>query len=215
MADVQLLFPTPIYHDQLDISDDERSRIQSYVEHLDWIVDKDIHNRPNGQYLDVFDVLAHNPLSNLATIIDNHMHAFVHDFLRVSRKLTVKRTNSWANRHYLNDYCHEHHHSNSVFSGVYYLNIPPNSGPGIVFKRMGPTWTSDAWEFNLDEVTAQNELVHLKRVNTNMLLLFPSHLTHMVPASETDEPRYSIAFNYFVYGEIGNGTNLVHVSDRR
>jgi len=43
-----------------------------------------------------------------------------------------------------------------------------------------------------------------------MILLFPSHLTHAVKPNNSNEDRYSIAFNYILRGEYGErDTHLV------
>ena len=213
MAEIHLLFPTPVYSNMLELSPKRRWMIQSYLDDQKWIFNKDVSGRDNGQYLDDRDILSHEFMSDIADHIDKQMFNYVHQFLKVSTvRHTLKRTNSWANRHYRGDYCHEHCHTNSSFSGVYYLSVPPKSGESLVFKRSGYSWTTDAWEYDLKESTHQNDIVTSFNVYDNLILLFPSHLYHFVPASEADEPRYSIAFNYFLYGEFGRGTNYLRVS---
>ena len=41
------------------------------------------------------------------------------------------------------------------------------------------------------------------RVGTNELILFPSSLLHYVPPTTNKNKRISIAFNSFIYGNVG------------
>ena len=51
----------------------------------------------------------------------------------------------------------------------------------------------------------------VKGVEPNLLLLFPSHLVHSTEKNASDENRYSLAFNYFVEGELGGDTGRVNI----
>jgi hypothetical protein len=55
------------------------------------------------------------------------------------------------------------------------------------------TYNSESWWFE---------------VGAGDLILFPSHLTHMVQTKEDDNTRISIAFNTFLKGYIGSDESL-------
>ena len=43
------------------------------------------------------------------------------------------------------------------------------------------------------------------------LIIFPSHLTHGVPANQSDEARISLSFNTWVKGNLGNKKHLTYL----
>ena len=51
----------------------------------------------------------------------------------------------------------------------------------------------------------------IKETYNNLLVLFPSHLVHSTEKNNSDEDRYSLAFNYFVEGDLGNDTGRVNI----
>ncbi len=69
------------------------------------------------------------------------------------------------------------HNAKAHVSGVCYLDVPPDSGR---FKYRDP-------EGN----------VHLHTPQTGTILLFPSSLNHAVETSQNEQPRISLAFNFF------------------
>ena len=112
-------------------------------------------------------------------------------------------TQSWANYTKKGQWHHKHEHPNSFISGVFYVQAQKDIDK-IYFYKNGyqqiklPTdnynlYNSDSWWLG---------------VETGQLILFPSHLTHMVQAVQTDETRISISFNTFLKGYIGNDMEL-------
>ena len=112
-------------------------------------------------------------------------------------------TQSWANYTKKGQWHHKHEHPNSFISGVFYVQAQKDIDK-IYFYKNGyqqiklPTdnynlYNSDSWWLG---------------VETGQLILFPSHLTHMVQAVQTDETRISISFNTFLKGYIGNDLEL-------
>jgi len=73
-----------------------------------------------------------------------------------------------------------HNHKNkSKISGVFYLDVPNNSGN--IFFRMGKTH-----ELEIPSITGK-------------LILFPSPLNHFVTKNNSDLNRISLAFNCFTF----------------
>ena len=112
-------------------------------------------------------------------------------------------TQSWANYTKKGQWHHKHEHPNSFISGVFYVQAQKDIDK-IYFYKNGyqqiklPTdnynlYNSDSWWLG---------------VETGQLILFPSHLTHMVQTVQTDETRISISFNTFLKGYIGNDMEL-------
>jgi len=119
-------------------------------------------------------------------------------------------TQSWANYTSKGQWHHKHEHPNSFISGVFYVQAQKDIDKIYFFKngyqqfRLIPDnynlYNSDSWWLG---------------VETGQLILFPSHLTHMVQTVETDETRISISFNTFLNGYVGDDLELsgLHLGD--
>ena len=89
-----------------------------------------------------------------------------------------------------------HNHTSSWVSGVLYLNTPnnPDNNEGsISFTTSG---------YKLPNKNKPFEKIF--KPNPGDIILFPSHLPHSVSKCNTNLPRYSVAFNYFIKGVFGN-----------
>lgn len=217
MASLHCLFPTPVYESEIILSPKKTKSILDLLDSIGWTEDSDIFGRPNGSYIKIknnenIDILSRPETSELSKQIDHEMEVYVHEALKVDKNYHyIKRTISWANRLSKGNYVHEHYHANSHFSGVFYLHVPDDSSD-IVFKQSGKDWSTLDWEFNVEYFNDLNTKQKIFNTSTGKLLLFPSHLKHFVKPSLSDDLRYSIAFNYFVFGTYGKETNNLIVS---
>ena len=214
MANLHCLFPVPVYDTEIILSPKSIKSILDLLNSFGWTQDYDVLGRSNGEYIRKpnLDILSYPETKELEKIIDSEMQFFVHELLKVDKnKHKLRRVISWANKQDYNNYVHSHFHANSQFSGVYYLSVPKESG-NIVFEQPGSGWTTQEWEFNVTEWDNLNTKQKQFESYDGRLLLFPSHLRHFVHKSNSRESRYSIAFNYFVDGSYGNGTNYLTVS---
>jgi len=99
----------------------------------------------------------------------------------------------WVNINKSSDYNIAHVHPGCVFSGVFYLKAPKDSG-SILFHSP----YSDMIEYS-DQVRKLSTVFHTTLkipVQRGLLLLFPSWMKHSVELSNTDSERISLAFNY-------------------
>jgi len=107
--------------------------------------------------------------------------------------------NMWANINPPGGYNASHIHPNSLFSGVYYIKAPENSGklacndprPGVqlnmpVRKEGRPP--KHLWrECHLDPVEGR-------------IIIFPFYLWHNVTPNESNDIRISVSFNFIQHG---------------
>ena len=112
-------------------------------------------------------------------------------------------TQSWLNYTRPGEAHHRHRHTNSLISGVLYVNAKKDSD-GIVFYRNdanqilvtdeGLNWyNAPSWAFS---------------VGTGDLVLFPSGMMHGVDQTQGQHIRVSLAFNAFLKGDIGSDRSL-------
>jgi uncharacterized protein (TIGR02466 family) len=112
---------------------------------------------------------------------------------------------SWVVRNDPKDWAHAHHHRNSLFSGCLYFDVPKNSGDFVIHKD--PThmnFMSSTVEFDVDQWNIFNAMRWTFKVEEGLLLMFPSHIRHSVDTNMSNLPRYSLAFNVWYKGKLGD-----------
>ena len=111
--------------------------------------------------------------------------------------LTMKPVcgNMWANVNYPKCYNRPHIHPNSLFSGVYWVKAPQNSGNFMIYDpRPGIQMAMP----NRKQEKLPPELwreVHYEPV-AGRCIMFPSWLWHEVKPNKSNEARISVSFNF-------------------
>tara|TARA_R110000772_G_C13232307_1_gene432885 strand:- start:586 stop:1155 length:570 start_codon:yes stop_codon:yes gene_type:complete len=121
------------------------------------------------------------------------------NFLDYKNKLLLKGnfkiSNMWANVNSYKDYNQIHGHGSSVVSGVYYLNVPKNSGK-IFFVHPASQLVDICWKECTEEYNEQNSPIFFVNGLKSHLLLFPGWLHHGVrPNLNKKNNRISISFD--------------------
>ena len=130
---------------------------------------------------------------NEFSFIKNKIESFLQGIYEVNNIAGVSEiTAMWANIN--SEGCSNsiHVHPNSIFSGVYYVTYPENSGhlyfkdprPGC--EMVKPNYTSSA-----DEFYTKQPFIGAP----GMCFIFPSWMPHGVEINNTKENRISISFN--------------------
>tara|TARA_A100001234_G_C12461520_1_gene315407 strand:- start:48 stop:638 length:591 start_codon:yes stop_codon:yes gene_type:complete len=112
-------------------------------------------------------------------------------------------TTSWGTKTLPNGYSQFHNHTNSVYSCVFYFDDV--SGGNIEF-----TTTNNSFQLNApSEVNILNLRNFFITPRKNLLLIFPSYLLHRVAENNSEQTRYSLAFNIFPTGSIFAGDSSI------
>jgi uncharacterized protein (TIGR02466 family) len=129
---------------------------------------------------------------------------------------SLEITQCWANKYKDSEYIHPHVHPNSVVSGIFYAN---QTNSGTIFGKVNP-WTvglaEDISSLSISSLwlapNHDDECYNLQRVEpeSGFLYLFPSNLRHATEINVGNE-RYTISFNSFPSGKIGNDDLLASV----
>jgi uncharacterized protein (TIGR02466 family) len=146
-----------------------------------------------------------NPIcAPLKKEIVEQVHAFLHNCLGVSKKLDFRMTNSWVSRQDPGTDCWMHSHSNSLLSGVLYLQSTANSGRIIFHKRKHfDNMFSETLDVPIDSPNPITGNGWPVEPTQHSMVMFPSNLEHSVEVNNSDQVRYSVAFNFFAYGTYG------------
>lgn len=206
------LFPIPLYQSNINRSDRD----------LDFIKSQSFSRMPadNGSYTENKRILDSKELALLREKIQSHIDYFLHQVLDCDDQLNFEIQNSWVNKHDKDDFAGSHRHSNSIVSGIYYLEVDDQSG-AIVFqkdKSYYNLWT-DTVEigFNYQKHSDQSKLNVFNSDAWGIypqigdLLLFPSLLYHSVTENLSGNTRYSLAFNVFPKGEFGTSIDRLEI----
>lgn len=140
-------------------------------------------------------------LKSVKKAVDEALATFAREVMGIAHNLEV--TQSWALMNPPGVGMHAHTHSNSLISGSLYYAPLPNPPGNMIFER--------------DNGYRQIEMkVHEARQNVyntprnavvpkeGDLVLFSSAIQHYVEVNNSNENRYSIAFNTFPRGTIGS-----------
>ena len=154
----------------------------------------------NSTNLHILDVIQ---LRELRGKVESGIKEYM-DHLGVDQaKISMNITTSWVNRYSKGDLTHQHHHSNSIISGVYYLEDCDHTAP-IQFHR-APGYVN-LWPNTINLPIKTHNALNIDVVTVipkaGELIMWPSHLAHSVPPNQSDQLRHTIAFNTFVKGTL-------------
>jgi uncharacterized protein (TIGR02466 family) len=154
-------------------------------------VDKNVLDRPEFKHV-------HDLVMKEVTV-------YAREFLRVSERIEFYVTNSWVNVHGRGHSAGSHMHHNSLISGVLYLQVAETTGD-LVFHRdvLSVIPFPPALDLDVDAFNIYNCKSWGYQPKTNDICLFPSVVAHSVDTNESDNERWSLAFNVFVRGDIGS-----------
>ena len=199
---VHNLWPIPIYHGEIPVKQEWKDVVINTEYERTHIDNSDISK----------DRYILNTIPDLKQDIENHCERFVRKYLTVKDNAQFYLQNSWCNIHGPKESSQIHFHASSLLSGVYYPILPKNSGD-ISFHK-GSIYTNvfhQSIRFEYEEnnnITAEQYVINLKEGD---IVLFPSHLDHSVQRNNSNEKRYSIAFNFYVRGKFGKEEYILEI----
>ena len=199
------LFPTPLLICPYPVD---------YTKELEWIRNQECRKENQGgdsgqkihynrQSEDTF-VLDKPELANIRAFIEAKVHKFVTEIMASTDKLVI--TQSWLNKSGKGESHHEHVHPNSIVSGVWYPAIHEQLPP-IQFRHREQRDVS----LQTQQYNTFNSATFMLPMKKGELILFPSNLTHSVPANQSDEERISLSFNTWPKGNMGDIKSLTYL----
>lgn len=203
MSEVYPLFATPFYFDFITPLDKQtiefckampRELMASELSY--YSLDKQVLELPE--------------LKKLKQEILQHTNIFVYDILKVQKNISFYLTTSWVVTCDLNQKTLNHTHPNSILSGVIYLDAESNSGDLVLAKdHSRPTIFPTCFDIKFEEYNPFNATEFSIPPVNNRIVIFPSHVNHFIKPNLSDKPRYSLAFNFFIKGYLGDKENAL------
>lgn len=124
----------------------------------------------------------------------------------------LEMTQIWANKAGKMSFHHKHTHPNSLVSGILYLNDDYTGGETVFYM-------DDPWYklHNLKLLTldkSENSFYSNCTIKpkAGTLVLFPSHISHTVMPVTSLGTRYTVAFNAFLKGKLGDVDSLTELN---
>jgi uncharacterized protein (TIGR02466 family) len=199
-SNINVIFPTPVYSSKLN-----RKLNKKELTFIDKT--KSDCNKNEGNITSNDNYILNNKIfKDLKTDLDLIVQDYFEKVISPTDAITPYITQSWLNYTETNQYHHKHQHSNSLVSGVFYINCDKKFDKIKFFKEDYKTikpeikdwniWNSETWWFP---------------VKTGDVILFPSSLTHMVETKEGTNTRISLAFNVFIKGTVGINKQLTEL----
>jgi len=197
------LFPIPVYISEIAVLEDTKQQVRN----LEFA---DISAR-NGKMTVTKKLLELPQFEELATVIDAEVQSYASNIFQHRDTIEFVRTTSWSMLHHKGDWSNSHAHANAIISGILYLDVDDNSGD-LVFNKTLNNLQDDMIDITATGYNPFNSRTFSIRPKSNYLVIFPSNLSHKVTPCQSDNPRYCIAFNYFVKGTFGKDEGELVIS---
>lgn len=140
-------------------------------------------------------------LKSIKVAVQEALDIYAQEVMGIPQKLYV--TQSWSLINPPEVGMHGHSHSNSVVSGSLYYTDMPEPASGMVFDRHNAYQQLQLIPGG-GKINIYNTAKNLIQPQKNDLILFSSGLVHYVQTNMSKQPRYSIAFNTFLKGKLGD-----------
>lgn len=191
------IFPVPVYlSDAYAATPAETSVLKTQ----DWIVN------PDGNKFSVNNYILDLPvLAGLRSFLQQQLDTFAYQVLRIKPETSFYITQSWVTVKVRGTSHHLHSHPNSLISGVYYLDgqLSP-----LAFQRPPTHELFGNIRLEITETNHYNTTDCSFPNHKDRAILFPSTSKHFVRETTVDTPRFSVAFNSFARGLLGDPAGL-------
>ena len=192
---IESLFPTPVAFWNLVLDKDEIDFVRS------------LEQRPNqGNTTSKNNYVLREPqMQRLAMFVGTCIDEYTKGIYAPKHQVQAYVTQSWVNYTKPGQHHHKHAHPNSFVSGCLYIAANDDR---IYSYRDG----YQQIKLPADTYNLYNSDSWWLKVNQGDVIMFPSHLTHMVDRlADGKEERISISFNTFLKGRVGSPDELTEL----
>lgn len=140
-------------------------------------------------------------LRSIKAAVQEALDIYASEVMGIPQRLYV--TQSWSLVNYPAVGMHGHSHSNSIVSGSLYYCDMPLPLANMIFHRHNSYQRLELFPEKTKR-NLYNTPLSVIVPKKNEVVLFSSSLTHYVESNGSNSPRYSIAFNTFIKGKLGD-----------
>lgn len=203
--DIAPLFPTPVGIYKIRNFKNTYVDVNNYDEEL-FFKNPNQHNTINTISN---NVLLEPQFKELKDIVDGMMEHYLYGTLCLPQTAKMKLVCSWLAIGFPGSYTISHLHTNSLYSGVMYLNSETGSGDLEFAKSFSmPTYSSTSVKPQPLVPNILNSDTWKITPESGDVFIFPSHLEHSVSTNTSGKNRCVISFNYFLTGNISEDSTM-------
>ncbi len=203
-SDIHALFAMPVYITKLkrEFTNEENK----FTNKIKLRCHKNTGNRTSIDS----NIINNKQFSSLRKELNKIVKDYFNKIICPSNNIKPYITQSWLNYTDTNQYHHIHNHSNSLVSGIVYMNADKDNDKVRFYSN----------KYNMIEIQTEkfntfNTNSWWFTVETGQVFLFPSSLTHSVETKQGKNTRVSLAFNVFIEGVIGAKKRLTELTLRK
>ena len=137
-------------------------------------------------------------LPNLKSNIIKHVNTYLFDKLQLN-PFEYYFSDSWFVRIPPSGYANIHMHTNSLYSGVVYIDVPERGGSIKFIHRPNGSNACVKYLLGIKEYNYFNSESWVISSNKGDIIITPSYVYHEVLKNESDKDRLSFAFNILPY----------------
>lgn len=196
---LDVVFPTPIWYDDLQILDDELDSIKDFCLYYEKNEPKKIVSNVNGYQSQSLEFKENYP-DNLKRLLYSFQDSMIECLRQMESPVTIELSNFWINVNRGTDFNTLHNHPRSSLSGVFYVHAEDSEAYLRFFRTSNEGFLYDQFKVKnhlLDEYVKVTP-------RSRKLLIFPSWIKHDVMPGKPGSLRISIAFN----SNIKNNDNI-------
>lgn len=190
--DVQPLFAEPFFRTNISdaISDEQ----------IDYLKNLKMRKNKSNLISDNLYIFEEPELKSIKDAVQEALDVYAQEVMGITQTLFV--TQSWTLVNNPNVGMHGHSHSNSLISGSLYYCELPQPVASMFFDRHN---TYQQLQLNPEQEKQNifNTPLNFVTPETGEVILFSSGIQHFVEPNTSNQPRYSIAFNTFIKGKLG------------
>ena len=195
---IAILFPTPVFVAKSNSDLTSKEEIEKIIQQG---MKKNTSNSTS-----INSYIFNENLKELKQFCEQQIKIYVEQIINPKEELDFYITQSWLNITKPDEFHHEHLHTNSIISGVFYIATVEDDKIIFADPNIG---MKNQIKFEIGENNVWNSTFWYFPVNNNKLVLFPSWLCHRVdPNEKATTDRISLSFNTFVKGALGKNDDL-------
>lgn len=139
-------------------------------------------------------------------VLIGYFNSYKNNVLRLE-DTNFRLTTSWGTKTDPKGFSQFHKHKNCVYSGILYFEDVEDGKLEFCFDNLPEQILLN----KPSEWNVYNSKSWFITPRKNMIVFFPSYLSHRVTVNESSKPRYSLAFNMFPEGFIGTGDSSIDI----